>query len=1039
MVTMKFSISLIFSLLFLPVLILGQGTYYNTLTPSNSSFVTDLKSRIRSPYTRIAYAQFDETNVTSFASRDTAGGQRVVTCVYSGENFVFTAPFAWGTFSREHTWCHSWMPSNPTESSDEYADQHHLFPTNQNNANGRRSNHPLGIVANASYTYLLGKLGTNSAGETVYEPRDEHKGDAARALLYMSVRYDGIGGYNWTFNNLNSVILPGQGIPEDPQSLQMLLDWHRQDPPSKWEVDRNDYIEGIQKNRNPFTDHPEYVAYINFNDLTKLSPSYSTEPANQPTTLSISSPSSTSLSVSWTASVTGAQAPSGYLVEIYNSNDYFIPIDGSSYSDDTNIADSKGLKNVMSGTSYTFTGLSASTTYYVRVYPYNGTSTAVNYKLDGTVITGSGTTGAVSPYATEPANHPTNLAQGSVTSSSIQITWTASVAGAQAPSGYLLKASSTNSFSDPVDGIVYSDDAVLSDNSAAVNLTSSDVSYTFSSLPSSTTYYFKIYPYNGTGTQRNYKTDGTVASVSAATSAPPLATEPANHPTNFNQGTITSSSIQLTWTASAAGAQAPSGYLLLASVSNSITSPTDGTVVTDDTNLSDNSAAVNLSSSDVSYSFTGLSPATTYYFKLFPYNGTGTLRNYKTDGSISFQFGQTLGSAVTTPPVVVNEYWNGSNTSTEWVELLVLDDNVDMRGMRLRDYTNAGNANTGITFSNHTLWSSVQKGSFIVILGGSNLQTQDYSFTGDKAVIIGGTNPTYFSGSSIDVSATNDAIELLSSAGAHIYSLGHGPYAGLIADIPQPKASVAGSSSSGKIVRFINVSTKQGFLDSTKVQHSDTVNATQGTWNDSAESTLVVNTLPVELVSFRAAADKNAVFLTWATATETSNHGFEIEKLSNSNMIKFQTSTWEKIGFVEGNGTTSSPREYSFVDRSVSAGEHRYRLKQIDRDGSFEYSPSVEVTVVGAPLLEALVRAYPNPFNPASVITYSVPAAADGAVTQLQVFDVMGREVALLVNGPVSAGTHSVLFNAASLSSGAYLCVLRAGPYSASSRLLLMK
>ncbi|MBP9212407.1 MAG: endonuclease, partial [Bacteroidetes bacterium] len=174
--------------------------------PTSASFVTDLKSRVRSPYTRVTYAQFDETHVADFASRDTTGGQKVVTCVYSSHQYVYSGTFTWAVFSREHTWCHSWMPSNPPEASDEYADQHHLFPTHQNNANGRRSNHPLGIVTTASYTYLQGKLGTNSAGETVYEPRDEHKGDAARALLYMSVRYDGIGGFDWTFNNLNNVI-----------------------------------------------------------------------------------------------------------------------------------------------------------------------------------------------------------------------------------------------------------------------------------------------------------------------------------------------------------------------------------------------------------------------------------------------------------------------------------------------------------------------------------------------------------------------------------------------------------------------------------------------------------------------------------------------------------------------------------------------------------------------------------------------------------------------------------------------------------------
>ena len=96
--------------------------------------------------------------------------------------------------SREHTFAHSWMPTFPSTSNDQYSDQYQLFPTHQNNANGRRSNHPFGIVVNVTYQFMEGKVGTNAAGQIVYEPRDGHKGDAARSLFYMMVRYDGIAG-----------------------------------------------------------------------------------------------------------------------------------------------------------------------------------------------------------------------------------------------------------------------------------------------------------------------------------------------------------------------------------------------------------------------------------------------------------------------------------------------------------------------------------------------------------------------------------------------------------------------------------------------------------------------------------------------------------------------------------------------------------------------------------------------------------------------------------------------------------------------------
>jgi hypothetical protein len=245
------------------------GTYYNALSPSASTFVNDLKTRVRSPYTRVSYDLYDETMVTHFAVSDTSSGQKVATCVYSGEKYNYTPPFAWYTtspFSREHTWCLSWMPSNATSSYNEYCDQHHLYPVNQTQANAVRSNHSLGEVVTPISSYLAGTYGYNINGQAVYEPREQQKGDAARALLYMSLRYDGINGFNWTFSYLNSTILPG--LSEAPEDLATLLQWHAQDPPDNYEIARNDYIQSIQQNRNPFVDHPDWVNYINFNNLS---------------------------------------------------------------------------------------------------------------------------------------------------------------------------------------------------------------------------------------------------------------------------------------------------------------------------------------------------------------------------------------------------------------------------------------------------------------------------------------------------------------------------------------------------------------------------------------------------------------------------------------------------------------------------------------------------------------------------------------------------------------------------------------------------
>ncbi len=373
-------------IIILASVVLGQAdSYYSTINPDTSTFISNLETRIRSPYTTISYDQFDETNVANFASRDTViGGTTygVFTDVYSGENCVYTKPFAWGsTYSREHTWCQSWFPVAST-SNPYYSDQHHLFPVQQNHTNVIRSNHPLGIVKTVSSSYLEAKYGTDSLGNNVYEPRDCHKGDAARALLYMAVRYNGVAGYgDWTFNYLNTSTLPSAS--EGPEYLATLLKWNKQDPPDKWEIDRNNYVQSIQQNRNPFVDHPEWVNYINFGDLSKISVSYSTEPSFKSSNIVVTK-GANSVTVTWAKVSSGTQTPSGYILEGFRTNTYFLPIDGEVYVDKTTWSDSSAIVNLAYGTtSYTFSGVDTSKQFYFKLFPYNGTSTLRNYKTTG--------------------------------------------------------------------------------------------------------------------------------------------------------------------------------------------------------------------------------------------------------------------------------------------------------------------------------------------------------------------------------------------------------------------------------------------------------------------------------------------------------------------------------------------------------------------------------------------------------------------------------------------------------------------------------
>ncbi|MCZ7557574.1 MAG: T9SS type A sorting domain-containing protein [Bacteroidia bacterium] len=184
-------------------------------------------------------------------------------------------------------------------------------------------------------------------------------------------------------------------------------------------------------------------------------------------------------------------------------------------------------------------------------------------------------------------------------------------------------------------------------------------------------------------------------------------------------------------------------------------------------------------------------------------------------------------------------------------------------------------------------------------------------------------------------------------------------------------------------------------------------------------SALNIGLLPVELSSFTAHTKSGTTLLKWNTTTEVNNYGFEVQR-------SFRKDEWEAIAFVHGHGTTNSPRSYSYEDRlpSHAAAEIRYRLRQIDRDGSEEYSPVVMVRGI-AQTTFGIADAFPNPFNPST--TLSLNLDVESPVT-VKLHDVTGREVmTLLENTILSEGSHSVLIQAPSLPSGRYLAVMTAG------------
>lgn len=192
--------------------------------------------------------------------------------------------------------------------------------------------------------------------------------------------------------------------------------------------------------------------------------------------------------------------------------------------------------------------------------------------------------------------------------------------------------------------------------------------------------------------------------------------------------------------------------------------------------------------------------------------------------------------------------------------------------------------------------------------------------------------------------------------------------------------------------------------------------------------------LPVELTSFTANVIDGKVLLNWQTATEVNNYGFEIQR-SSVETRHASSLQWEKVSFVQGHGNSNSPKSYSFTDTPTGGTSFKYRLKQIDFDGKYEYSDVVEVNIE-TPTKFALEQNYPNPFNPETTINYQL--STSGHVT-LKVFDLLGREVAELVNEEKAAGRYDVKFDGSKLTSGVYFYQLKAGDFVGTKKFVLMK
>jgi hypothetical protein len=197
----------------------------------------------------------------------------------------------------------------------------------------------------------------------------------------------------------------------------------------------------------------------------------------------------------------------------------------------------------------------------------------------------------------------------------------------------------------------------------------------------------------------------------------------------------------------------------------------------------------------------------------------------------------------------------------------------------------------------------------------------------------------------------------------------------------------------------------------------------------SAYSNIAEVIVPVELINFTAVTEPGKVLLTWQTVTELDNKGFEIERRSST------SNSWQRQGFIEGKGTTTEIINYTFSDVPPMPGKYSYRLRQINYNGTSEYSNEIEIQFI-SPQYFNLSQNYPNPFNPSTTIEFSIPQES---TVSIKIYDLLGEEKIVLMNEQKPAGTYKINFDASKLPSGVYLYKLSAKGFEQTRKMLLLK
>ena len=568
-------------------------------------------------------------------------------------------------------------------------------------------------------------------------------------------------------------------------------------------------------------------------------------------------------------------------------------------------------------------------------------------------------------------------------------------------------------------------------------------SVNFTGLNEGTEYHFLVFTYYEDGTGAKKWSDGLAWSWST------LKAEPSSHVTEFTATADGYYEIDLSWNDGGGGGDVTAdGYLIKASATSleAITNPDDGTDPGEDTDLSDGSAVVNVTSG-TSHSFTGLSENTTYYFKIYPYTNSGTDIDFKTDDTIPTATETTDEIIIT---LVMTEINNADSTDFAFIEIYnTTSSAINIQRYSIMQY----NDNYTTTFSSSSSDLTIMKRDSTNIPTGGDINIPAKGFL---LLIRGSVNNVpieTFAGEGYyhrDIDAevlfawdgdANAGVPQIDGGESFILKNGSGAMVDKSSSGEDGEIKVDGVLTGfDSHKRYERIGVKAYNWKSENLNYSTATPGALSTDNQNDSS------LPVELTDFAAVAQSGGVTLSWTTESETENLGFLIERRTveanhDSPSDWSQIASYVDTDALAGHGSTSEAHEYSYSDAAVVPGvTYLYRLGDVDYSGSMTYHKEVEVKVEvedeKMPLVFGLKPAYPNPFNPSVTIPYGL--TEDGNMS-LKVYNLRGELVKVLMSTYALKGTYSLNWQPVNLSAGIYFVRMQAGHRTSMQKVVFVK